>query len=64
VYFWEPNGFLYSEWNNLLDQALIRPEASGRTLIRAKALNAVGLMLWSATASTVNRAALDEALSI
>ncbi|HKY55079.1 MAG TPA: tetratricopeptide repeat protein [Anaerolineales bacterium] len=52
------------EWHDRIQQALSRPEGRARTLIRAKALNAVGYMYWADTSLADKRAELEEALSI
>ncbi|MFN2118815.1 MAG: tetratricopeptide repeat protein, partial [Anaerolineales bacterium] len=64
VHYWEARGFLGAEWNDRMHQALARPEAAPRTLVRAKALNGMGLIYWSATPAMTERAELEEALSI
>jgi predicted ATPase len=63
-YFWYPHGNLLSELQHRIQLALSRPEATERTLARAKALNALGFMNWAETYPTDRRPELEEALSI
>jgi predicted ATPase/DNA-binding SARP family transcriptional activator len=63
-YFWYPHGNLLSELQHRIQLALSRPEGMERTLVRAKALNALGFMNWADTYPTDRRPELEEALSI
>jgi non-specific serine/threonine protein kinase len=64
VYFWFAHGLSGSEWNDLTQAALSRPEGTRRTLARAKALNGVGFMFWADVYPMERRGDLEEALSI
>jgi non-specific serine/threonine protein kinase len=64
VYFWFAHGLAGSEWNDLIQAALRRPEGAQRTLARAKALNGFGFMYWADVYPMERRADLEEALSI
>lgn len=64
VYFWFSRGFLGSEWNDLVHQALASPEGSRRTSYRAKALNGIGLTCWEDAQARERLPELSEALSI
>lgn len=64
VYFWSSHGLTPSEWHDRVQQALTRPEGRGRTLARAKALNAIGFMSWAEGYPVDIHPELEEALSI
>lgn len=64
VYFWFAHGNLASEWNDRIQQALVRPEGRQSTLARAKALNGIGFMYWTDIYPTDKRTELEEALTI
>jgi non-specific serine/threonine protein kinase len=64
VYFWFAHGLSGTEWNDLIQAALKRPEGMQRTLARAKALNGVGFMYWADEYPMERRGDLEEALSI
>jgi len=64
AYYWFAHRLAASEWHDWVQKALARPESNERTLTRAKALNAIGLMYFSDVVSIDRRPELEEALTI
>ena len=63
-FYWFAHGNLLSEWQHRIQLALSRPEGMERTLARAKALNALGLLYWADIDPTDNHSEIEEAFSI